>query len=255
MARRAFPRSPVPRKISIEIARSLAEFPLSQAAADGNDASFGQGENAAGLQAARMQRARNRRPSYHPQATKPMPSTKLSAGANASATGHVNNNSATSTSGTSRAEQVGAGSRAGHDEVLRKLGGGFLTVTALCTLNRALLLYTEKRTAENSQKPPHDGRPPDNDVDGQFEPAREVAELLSLLAALFRLGSPSSQVRERRRLPPTFSSVRLASGSLAFCLYPSLCRGGLRRLDCPPFLLYQLVTSFLVLFAQIVKLC
>lgn len=75
------------------------------------------------------------------------------------------------------------------------MGGGYLTVTALRTLSRALPLYAEKRTTDNSQKPPHDGHRYDDDVGGEFGPAREVAGLLSLLASLFRLGSPSSQVR------------------------------------------------------------
>ena len=74
------------------------------------------------------------------------------------------------------------------------MGGGYLTVTALCTLSRALVLHTEKDAVDNSQKSPHDGHRPDHDADGRFEPASEVAELLSLLASLFRLGSPSSQV-------------------------------------------------------------
>lgn len=201
--------TPVPRKISIEIAQSLVEFPLSPTASVGSDDASGQGRNVSQLQAARMQRARHRRPSYHPEATKPTPTTKVSAGGSVSATVNANSNSPTSALGTrssSPAEPVCDGSRAGGDEVLRSMGGGYLTVTALCTLSRALLLYTDKQAADISQKPPHDGHRPDNDIDGQFEPAREVAELLSLLASLFRLGSPSFQVSAGHTPPPSCTS-------------------------------------------------
>eukprot|EP00752_Nemacystus_decipiens_P010771 g9583.t2 len=55
----------------------------------------------------------------------------------------------------------------------------------------------QKQTAHNGQKQSHDGHQSDNDVEGQFGPAREVAELLSLLASLFRLGSPFSRLSPR----------------------------------------------------------
>lgn len=177
-----------------------------------------------------MQRVRNRRPSYLPQATKPsrtVTNTKTSAGGSGTATG---------SSCSTPPEQVGRSSRAGGDEVLRAMGGGYLTVTVLCTLSRALLMYTTKQAADNGQKLPYDGHPPDNDVDGQFRPAREVAELLSLLASLFQLGSPSSQVRERCVLSAP-SSVRAASRSLACVMFWSSLSSlfeGLRRQASPP---------------------
>lgn len=132
--------------------------------------------------------------------------TKLSAGG--TATGHGSNRSSSSSTAAATArgapcspppaEQACRDTEAGGDVVLRAMGGGYLTVTTLSTLSRALLLYTMKQTAaDRSQRLPHDGHQPSRDnVDDQFGPAREVAELLSLLVSLFRLGSPSSQVRE-----------------------------------------------------------
>lgn len=201
------------------------DFPLSHSASDEGDAGCDRLKGAAELQTARNQRARNRRPSYHSQAAKQTPNTKLPAGG--TATGHANKSSTASTRAGSPPEQARGRSRARGDEVLRTMGGGYLAVTALCTLNRALLQYTEKQAADNSQKPSNDGHQPDNDVEDQLGPAREVAELCSLLASLFRLGSPSFQVRTPACTLSTPSSVQLAS-----CL-PPLSSLALGEYFCP----------------------
>lgn len=109
-------------------------------------------------------------------------------------------------------------------------------MTALCTLNRALLSYTEKQAADNSQKPPNDGQQADNGVEGQCGPAWEVAELLSLLASLFRLGSPFSQVREcpLHATCPVFHSIGIVPPRLRHSFVFVLPVEGLRHQEPPP---------------------
>ncbi|CAN0376641.1 unnamed protein product, partial [Pylaiella littoralis] len=113
------------------------------------------------------------------------------------------------------------------DEILRTLGGGYLAVTALCTLSRAVALQgMMKQAADASKVAPSSNNNSSNGHDdydeafGHFGATQEVIELVSLLASLFRLGSPTSQVtmaggekESQSQLSPVPSLAAAAAGA------------------------------------------
>lgn len=87
------------------------------------------------------------------------------------------------------------------------MGGGYLTVASLSTLIRAIPSPATRPAAgtpstphgsgaftNHHHKSPHHQNNDVKDVFGQYEVSQEVSDLLLLLASLFRLGSPPSQV-------------------------------------------------------------
>lgn len=94
------------------------------------------------------------------------------------------------------------------DEVLRSMGGGYLVITTLCTLGRAIFTAAsiesrwlrvsgdgEQREEEDHNYAQGGKSPPARRI-GRFGVAQEMEELLLLLASLLRLGSNVSNHSE-----------------------------------------------------------
>ena len=194
------------------------EFPISQAGSAGSATSANPAQpKVANFPSARTEHARNwHNPSYHPEATNANPNMSKTSPAGAGATVSAadppkysvrgtrssNTKSSASTSSETRwsppaspDDRSCGGSRSPGQEVLCTMGGGYLTVTVLCTLSRALPSATPTPNAHRNRRWSHHSHQRENAAFGQFRPTQEVSALLSLLASLFRLGSPFSQVR------------------------------------------------------------
>ncbi|CAM9303796.1 unnamed protein product, partial [Ectocarpus sp. 12 AP-2014] len=212
------------RKLSIKIARVLVEFPLSPAAAGGDSsAAAGQENNTAHpkveqVRAARFGGPRNGRPGhhhYHDQGAAAKTNTATRApvapggttNRTTSEVQHRTRNSSGACSSPAETDNVYGGWWGEGDEVLRTMGGGFLTIACLSTLSRAIPSPATRPVAgtpstphgsgtftNHHHKSPHHHNNDVKDVFGQYEVSQEVSDLLLLLAALFRLGSPPSQV-------------------------------------------------------------
>lgn len=128
-----------------------------------------------------------------------------------------NNSDGTRSSGAPGERYDGDSSWVSGNEILTTLEGGYLVVTALSTLSRVVASSgMMKQAADASKLAPSSDNICSNDhndydsVFGHLRPTQEVIALSSLLASLFRLGSPTSQVQIRRHtatssppLPPS----------------------------------------------------
>lgn len=219
------------------------EFPLSQAGSAGGAAPARQLPTAARPKVEQPASAkngdwRNWHPSHHPETAKADTEIGETSAAGRGAAASTNpakqsmggrRNSIINSEGTRCSppanpdDQFCAGSRSAGQDVLCTMGGGYLTVTVLSTLSRALPT-TAKTSASSGRKRFHDRNHGDREYFGQ-----EVHALLSLLASLLRLGSPLSQVREPvsttlGRSPPLSDQPHLTSfppGPVIWEVYPS----------------------------------
>lgn len=219
------------------------EFPLSPAAACGDSsAAAGQENNTAPqkgsqLRAARLGGPRNGRSGNHHYQNQGAAANTIAATRAPVAPGEPTNptNSKIKHRNRNNSGNAGAGSPPAEpnnryggwwgegDEVLRTMGGGYLTVASLSTLSRAISSPATRAAAgtpstphgagiftNHHHKSPHHHNNDVKDVFGQYEVSQEVSDLLLLLASLFRLGSPPSQVCSRRRCLFSLSFVDLS---------------------------------------------
>ncbi|CAN0153339.1 unnamed protein product [Pylaiella littoralis] len=215
------------RKESIMIARSLVEFALSQASAqEGTAAAVGYHRQqipaqlkTANTRGVDPQRATTE--THHwtsaDEAARGDP-TKFSIGGTAIGKDNKsssknksgrsedgvntwsNNSGGTRSSGAPGERYDGGSSWVSGNEILTTLEGGYLVVTALSTLSRVVASSgMMKQAADASKLAPSSDNICSNDnndhesVFGHLRPTQEVIALSSLLASLFRLGSPTSQ--------------------------------------------------------------
>ncbi|CAB1109057.1 unnamed protein product [Ectocarpus sp. CCAP 1310/34] len=206
------------------VAQVLVEFPLSPAAADGDSfAAAGQENNTAHpkveqVRAARFGGPMNGRPGHHHYCDQGAAANTNTATRAPVAPGGTTNRTTSKVQQRNRNSSGACSSPAGPDngyggwwgegdKVLRTMGGGFLTIACLSTLSRAISSPATRPVAgtpptphgsgtftNHPHKSPHHHNNDVKDVFGQYEVSQEVSDLLLLLAALFRLGSPPSQV-------------------------------------------------------------
>lgn len=121
------------------------------------------------------------------------------------------------------------------DRVLRSMGGGYLIVTILGTLSRAIPTTAPVETIflpVPGCRGQRDGKPNSQDNDNKFGIAEEVGELLELLDSLIRLGSPARMfsnedaVQDNHQSPAKVQLPTVAEVEAAFA---AGCPSALRR--------------------------